>query len=741
MVVYRDLNGKPPFFQWRIGADCLANNCQRVQLNWWASLRAAHPTRWGFLPRALSGVFVLWGVVLLLDRAFPPPMAIDAHSVEVLDASGERLRLYTTADGFWRLPADPGAVDPGFLELLLAFEDKRFAVHAGIDPLALGRALGQALRQGRFVSGGSTLTMQTVRLLRPRPRTLGVKLLEMACALQLERRLTKGEILGLYLTLAPYGGNIQGVRAASLFYFGKEPSFLTLAEAALLVALPQSPERRRPDRHPRQARRARDAVLERLVRSGAIAAAAAATAMAEPVPRRRHATPRLAPHLADRLRARQPRQGSIRTSLDGRLQRKLEALIGRHQVGQGEGITLAAVILDNRDASVRAYVGSGDYFGRRFPGQVDMVRALRSPGSALKPFVYGLGFDAGFLHPETLIADRPGAVGGYAPDNFDHRYRGEVSVREALRSSRNIPAIKVLQRLGPERLVDALERSGVELRLPGAVRRAGLPVALGGAGISLEELTMLYGALAHGGEVRQPRLLAGHESMSARRLLSATAAWYLTDILRGSPLPGGFVPGEGRIAFKTGTSYGFRDAWAVGYDAGHTAGVWIGRPDGGYTPGLSGLHAAVPVLLELFDLLPAAGLAPLLRRRPADLLLVENPELPAALRRFGALSPAAAAPLSRRGGPLIAYPPEGSLVELAGEAGAAVQLQAAGGEPPFHWLVNGRYFATETHGKTLQWTPAVFGSTRLTVIDSRGRSHSVGFRVQRSGVRGPDDRG
>lgn len=707
--------------------------CERTQVDWWASLR--------IFPRillwAVSGVLAFWGFVLVLDRVLPPPAVTGlSHSVEVLDASGERLRLYTTADGFWRLPADPGAVDSRFLQLLFAFEDKRFTEHPGVDPLALGRALGQALRHGRFVSGGSTLTMQTVRLLHPRPRTFGVKLLEMARALQLERHLTKEEILGLYLTLAPYGGNIQGVRAASLFYFGKEPSFLALAEAALLVALPQSPERRRPDRHPQQARQARDAVLERLVQRGVIASAAAAMAKAEPVPQRRHAAPRQALHLGDRLRVQQPRQESIRSTLTGRLQRKLEALLGRHQARLGTGITLAALILHNRDASVRAYVGSGDYFSGCFPGQVDMVRALRSPGSALKPFVYGLGFDAGFLHPETLITDRPGAVGGYAPGNFDLRYQGEISVREALRSSRNIPAIKVLQRLGPELLMEALERSGVELRLPGAVRRAGLPVALGGAGISLEELTMLYGALAHGGEVRALRLLAGRESKAVGRLLSAKAAWYLTDILRGSPLPSGFLPGEERIAFKTGTSYGFRDAWAVGYDADYTAGVWIGRPDGGYTPGLSGLHAAVPVLLELFDLLPAAGLAPLLRHRPADLLLVENPELPVALRRFGALAPGTAVPASKSKGPRIIYPPEGSLVELSGEAEAGVQLRLAGGEPPFHWLVNGRYYSTEAGGRTLLWAPPVFGSNRLTVIDGHGRSDSVGFRVQGDGVWG-----
>lgn len=680
-----------------------------------------------FIQATSLGIALLCGITLALDRLFPPPTGhAMEYSVEVLDNTGERLRLYTTHDGYWRLGVRSEALDPRFLRLLLAFEDKRFAHHPGVDPLALGRALWQALTYGRFVSGGSTLTMQTVRLLNPHPRTLRVKLLEMARALQLEWRLSKGEILDLYLTMAPYGGNIQGVRAASLFYFGKAPSFLTLGQAALLVALPQSPERRRPDRFPGQARKARGQVLDRLLLAGVVEQTAAASAKAEPVPRQRRPAPRFAPHLSDRLQATHPELKRIRTTLDGRLQRRLEALVGRHQTEQEQGVTLAVLVLDNDDGSVRAYVGSGDYLANHFPGQVDIVRALRSPGSALKPFIYGLGFDAGFLHPETLIADRPGAVAGYAPGNFDRRYRGEIRVREALRSSRNIPAVQVLQRLGPENLVHTLDRAGIDLKLPGSVRRAGLPVALGGAGISLEDLTSLYSALARGGEFIRPRRLADTEATEPTRLLSPAAAWYLTDILGGSPLPAGFVQGEGRIAFKTGTSYGLRDAWAVGYEAGYTVGVWVGRPDGGYTAGLSGLTTAVPVLLEVSGLLPYRGLGPLLTNPPPGVLLAENKTLPAALRRFEIF--AGVRRMSDRTGPRILYPPEGSLVE---EDGTGIQLRAAGGELPFHWLVNGRYFSTIENGRSLLWLPPDVGFTRLTVIDGQGRSDNVGFRISR----------
>jgi len=272
------------------------------------------------------------------------------------------------------------------------------------------------------------------------------------------------------------------------------------------------------------------------------------------------------------------------------------------------------------------------------------------------------------------------------------------------------------------------------------VRRAGLPVALGGVGISLEELTRLYAALANGGEARAPRLTeqrqAGERAEGAV-MLSPKAAWYLTDILRGSPRPAGFLPEKERLAFKTGTSYGFRDAWALGYDGGHTAGVWIGRPDGGYTPGLSGLHAAVPVLLELFDLLPTTGLTPLLRQRPEEVLLVGNSELPPALRRFGDLVPAHGAPVHGRHpvrikGPRILFPPQESLVELE-EGNGALQLQASGGEMPLHWLVNGRFLSTRSGSRSLQWTPEHSGATRLTVVDGRGRSDSVDFRVRRAG--------
>lgn len=669
--------------------------------------------------QVLAAVTALLAAALLaLNWAYPPPPWPVDHSVEVRDADGGLLRLYTNSAGYWRLPAQLPRLDPRFVTMLLAYEDQRFYRHPGVDPLALLRAAGQWLRHGRVVSGGSTLTMQLVRLMDPRPRTLGAKLLQMLRALQLEYHLSKTAILTRYLTLAPYGGNLQGVRAASLFYFGKEPGFLSLAEAALLVALPQSPERRRPDRHPQRAREARDAVLDRLLAAGLLDSEQVQAAGQQPVPSTRRPTPRRAPHLSDRLRSAYPNKQLIRTTLDGALQARLEALLADTQAGLGDGIAVAAMVIDNRRATVSAYVGSGDYFSARAAGQLDMVRALRSPGSALKPFVYGLGFDAGLIHPETLIADRDRPVGGYAPGNFDHRYQGEITVRRALQSSRNVPAVRVLQRLRPTRLLAALRHAGVNPKLPG--RRPGLPIALGGIGITLEQLAALYTALAHQGELHWPRLLADAEARPPRRLLTPTAAWYLGDILRGVPMPGGFLP-QSDIAFKTGTSYGYRDAWAVGYDAGHTVALWLGRPDGGYTSGLNGIGSAVPVMLSIFAQLPAPGLQALLSDPPAGVLRVDNSGLPPRLRRFTKDTGTTEA------GPHIDYPPAGA--EIAVTDGEPLRLKVSAGVGPFHWLANGRLLGS-AQGRSLDWTPpSGQGRYRLTVIDSLGHSATSRFSI------------
>ena len=411
----------------------------------------------------------------------PPPLGKDvAFSTRVVGRDGRLLRAYATPEGRWRLPASVADVDPRFFAMLFAYEDKRFRAHRGVDPLALVRATLQLVSSGRIQSGGSTLTMQVARLLEPRSnRNLAAKLRQIVRAVEIERTLSKDDILSLYLDLAPYGGNIEGIRAASLTYFGKEPRRLTLAEAALLVALPQSPEARRPDRSMAAARAARDRVLDRFAESGSVPADEVALAKAEPVPAGRRPMPMLAPHAADHAVADAGvGQGSeVRLTIDAELQKNLEELArGRTRsltATLGPDISLAMLVVDNATGEVRAHVGSPDYFDQRRAGQVDLTQALRSPGSTLKPFIYGLGFEDGFIHPETLVDDRPTRYGGYKPQNFDFTFQGTVTVRRALQMSLNLPALAVLDQVGASRLTARLDASRGNPRVAG--RRGARP--------------------------------------------------------------------------------------------------------------------------------------------------------------------------------------------------------------------------------------------------------------------------
>ena len=524
----------------------------------------------------------LLAIAIAADRLFPPRFVrLAMVSTAVLDSDGRLLRAYTTPDGTWRFATTPEDVDPRYLAMLLAYEDRRFRHHPGVDPLSLARASWQWLRVGHVVSGGSTLTMQVARLLEPRPRTIGSKLIEIVRALQIERRYSKDEIVAMYLTLAPMGGNLEGARAASLTYFGKMPDRLTTAQAALLVALPQSPTQRRPDVSPEIARQAAWRVLDRLAAAGAVSAKDAMEARQERLPSARFPSAFSAPHLADRLRQLADGGGIVRTTIDGSLQAAAENLVAREAAWLPRGARAALVVIDNRDRAVKAYVGGYDYFGPS--GQVDLASVPRSPGSALKPFIYALAFDDLIVHPETVIEDRPTRFGAYAPRNFDQGFHGDVTVREALQRSLNIPAVAVLDRVGPERFAGALADAGVMLRLPPGAERPSLPIALGGAGIRLDELTALYAALADGGQWRPPVWTQPSQAGAPRAFVSPVAAWYVTDILTSVARPAPFAQTGSagrRIAFKTGTSYGYRDSWAIGYGRRYTIGVWIGSPMG-----------------------------------------------------------------------------------------------------------------------------------------------------------------
>ena len=620
----------------------------------------------------------------------------------------------------WRLATRVDTVDPHYLAMLLAAEDRRFHDHPGIDPLAAARAAWQLATNGRIVSGGSTLTMQVARLLEPHPRSILGKLHDIVRAIQLEARFGKDEILAMYLTLAPFGGNVEGVRAASLAWFGHEPDRLTPGEAAILVALPQRPAAFRPDRHPIAANAAASRVLHRLVEAGHLPAADLETP--PPVIALRRAFPRMATHVAQRFRGDGPQP--VRTTLDARIQPAIERLAADAAARMTDGGDLAIVVVDNRDLSIRAWVG-----GVR--SALDLVRRRRSPGSALKPFIYGLAFDDLALLPDSLIEDRPMRIGDYAPENFDRGFRGQVTAREALQQSLNVPAIALLDRVGPGRLAATLRDAGARLDFPAGDAAPSLPLALGGVGIGLLDLTRLYAGLAHDGR-SAPLHILDDRTHGAAMLMTPRAARMVTDILRGSPPPDGRMPrglirDPRPIAYKTGTSYGFRDAWAVGYSPSWTVGVWTGRADGTPRPGFYGRNTAAPLLFSIFDRLP-------LETEPDPLAPVSDTisaaPVPRGLRHFaerdGVRMPGGGSP------PRIQFPPDGAQLDLARENGerGPLRLEAHSGTPPYRWSVNGLPVPAPAWASMPLWQPDGPGFVRVTVMDAAGRRASANVRVR-----------
>jgi penicillin-binding protein 1C len=654
----------------------------------------------------------------------PAPLGKDLeYSHVVLDREGRLLRAYATSEGRWRLPIDVKNVDPRFLRLLFAYEDKRFYEHHGVDPLSMARAAYQFVSSGHIVSGGSTITMQLARLLEPREhRTLGAKLRQIVRALEIEHALGKDGILALYLTLAPYGGNLEGIRAASLAYFGKEPRKLSLAESALLVALPQSPELRRPDRYPVAARAARDRVLDRIAAAGIAPTDEIARARTQSVPHERRQLPMLAPHAADQVVTLEPDARVHRLTIELPLQKALQELAHARARALGPDISVAILAVDNASGEVRARVASADYSDARRAGQVDMTQALRSPGSTLKPFIYGLGFEDGLIHPQTLIDDKPSRYGGYAPENFDLTFQGTVTVRRALQLSLNVPAIAVLGKVGVNRLSARLTQTGAALVLP-KNEAPGLAMGLGGVGVRLSDLVMLYCALARQGSAVALKERENAPVQNLQRLLDSLAAWYVGNVLMGAPPPEN-AP-RGRLAFKTGTSYGYRDAWAIGFDGRMTIGVWVGRPDGAPVPGLYGRASAAPIL---FDAFARSGFAPApLPSAPKGVIVATGNKLPPPLQRFssglGLRDPAEK--------PHIMFPPDGARLELTGgQTPSPVALKIVGGRAPLTVMMNGVPLAADSSRRTVFFRPDGPGFVRLTVMDATGATDSVSVRLQ-----------
>jgi len=575
------------------------------------------------LPWLRWGAVALLSLLLVLDIAFPLPLpaARDTGTL-VVARDGTPLRAFADAQGVWRYPADAKTVSPLYLQALLTYEDRWFRRHPGINPWALLRAGGQMLAERRIVSGGSTLTMQVARILDPHTRTPWGKAKQLLRALQLEAHLDKAQILDLYLERAPYGGTIEGVEAASWAYLGKPAARLSHAEAALLAVLPQSPSRLRPDRHPEAARRARDKVLARMTELGAWSDEAVADARIEPVVARSLQPPLHAALLAQRLRSAQPRAAQIQTTLDSGLQRTLEERVAAYFSQLPERTSAALLVMDNATLEARAYVGSVAFADKARLGHVDMVQAWRSPGSTLKPFLYGMALDDGLIHSESLLVDAPQSFGGYRPGNFDAAFNGPVGAATALRLSLNVPAVDLLDRVGPSRFAARLGNAGIKLRFPHGVQ-PNLALILGGTGARLEDLVGAFAALNRQGIAGRVRYTPDDPRIE-RRLVSPGAAWIVRDILQSNPRPGyglGTFDTGSRppVAWKTGTSYGYRDAWAIGSTRRYTVGVWVGRPDGTPLPGQYGAVTALPLMFEVIDSLP---------RQPGD---SDTPPMPASV--------------------------------------------------------------------------------------------------------------
>ena len=547
-----------------------------------------------------------------------PPLEMSRYQTRspvVTARDGEILNVFLAEDERWRLHTTPAMVSARYIDALLALEDQYFFQHPGVNPLALLRAAGQWIRHGRIVSGGSTLTMQVARLLEPRPRTLGSKWIEIVRALQLEWVYSKDEILTMYLTLLPMGGNLESLRAASYRYLDTDPMHLSLADVAVLLAIPQSPERRRPDRNDAQTREAAAGKARYLIARGLFASQDIDEIDLLPLGEPR-SFPNHAWHLSSQLVRQHEGRGvaEIRSTIDYRMQLKLEDKARALRVHLSAQQNLAAVVLNAATGEVMAHVGSLGLDSEA--GFLDLTEAVRSPGSTLKPFIYGMAMDDRLITDQTILLDRPTRFGEYSPSNFEGGHRGPVRAGTALQDSLNVPAVQVLDQLGTRLFLNAWERAGLRYTLP-ADAGPNVAVALGAIGMRLTDLVQAYAALAQEGRVPNIRTQwTENGDPQAQKLLTPESAQLLSSILASAPMVEGRLhrasTSAGSIpAFKTGTSYGYRDAWALGTSGNYAVGVWIGRPDGSPVTGATGRSLALRFALDMADQLPGQSrLAP-----------------------------------------------------------------------------------------------------------------------------------
>lgn len=695
--------------------------------------------------KILVGLVGLCIGLVCLDFAFPPNLKkLNDQSPLLLDRKGEVLSALLSQDEKWRFPIESDEIPEAFTDMLVTCEDKRFFSHPGIDPIALCRAVWQWMKNGRVISGGSTLTMQVDRLLDPKPRTLTSKLVEMIRALQLEYHYSKAEILRFYLILAPYGGNLEGIRSASQAYFQVDPDQLTRSQMALLVVLPQMPTLLRPNVNPNLARTQRDKILRRMAALNKLSPQQTEESISESIPQKRHAFPHHVPHLIRSFVRKSPHQLVFKTTLDKKIQAELEALLHKEIALFDARQTAAALIVNNKTRYIIAYCGSADFYDEDRDGQVDIIQAFRSPGSAMKPLIYAMAFDDQVIHPETLIHDTSTNFRGYIPKNFQDTFHGDVTIREALQQSLNIPAVLVLEKIGPGRFTNFLRQFGLQLRFPQEHESPSLSLALGGVGIRLCDLVSAYCALANQGNFAPLTMINSSDLPKTEPFVRATSSWYVTSILENAPPPEGFLSQtwttKQPIAFKTGTSYGARDALCIGYtqgSQGHTVGVWTGRPDGSSTPNQLGRKTAAPLLFKIFNTLLPEGNSST-SSPPADVLQVTSHQLPKILRYFRSPHLTKLPDDEEREGsrPLkITFPQDGSGYALRPlqnqhKVYHSIDLSTQGGTPPLSLFVNRKPSTGKSlKPNTVTWTPSQPGFTELTVVDQAGRSDSITIQL------------
>ncbi|MEO9966241.1 MAG: penicillin-binding protein 1C [Reichenbachiella sp.] len=525
----------------------------------------------------------------------------------ILSKDGEFMHSYLTSDDKWRMYTSLEEITPTLKEAILFKEDRFFYYHPGINPISITRALFNNLFSGRRTSGASTITMQVARMLAPKERTYGNKVVEMFRALQLEWMYSKDEVFQLYLNMVPYGGNIEGVKSAAVMYFNKMPDHLSLAETTALAIIPNRPNSLRLGRHNLYIEQERNIWLKRFNEAALFEKSAIEDALSEPILASRTSPPKHTPHLALRLKKQFAGELLIHSTIDMNLQSKTEKVLQEYimQIYHRQIKNAVALVVDNKTLQVKAYVGSADYYNPDDAGQVDGVRAIRSPGSTLKPFLYGLAIDRGLVTPKSKIADVPVNFRGYQPQNYSEKFSGEVTIEHALSHSLNIPAVKVLDQVQPYVFIQELSKAGFA-QIEKDKDHLGLSTVLGGCGVTLEELVVLYAAFANGGKKARLNYRVSDTVNFSNQLLTKEANFMISEILTEvvrPDLPGHWQQATNlpKIAWKTGTSYGRRDAWSIGFNKKYTIGIWVGNFSGQGVQELAGADVAAPLLFKIFN--------------------------------------------------------------------------------------------------------------------------------------------